>query len=316
MKNQLNRELIESLGESGNTKFLERVNDLISGLISQSVLDISEMSAFVRMDKCVFLPVNEIYTGAISQLSTYDYFLGVENPQIEFNSKTKKNFWKFVWREFKAAWRLGKKKYKKMKKEEVRSVENIEKYKLSDFRHDIVRTMANYLSGTTVIYEHMQYISVVGMNDFGTNVKINIYIGTYNSAENTFKLYNEVKNKFTVINFGDRYKNLDFKAEACGETFVKILRILNAMYSKNYNRIPNQILMESLVWNCPNSLFVKGDVYKTFVNVSNFIRLSDPKSIVSICNVSKNIFEESLILGSNSQIEFSKIINMLDRFAY
>ncbi len=316
MKNQLNRELIESLSESGNTKFFDRVNDTVYNLLSRVVADISEMSAFVRADKCTLLPVNEIYLGAISQLSTYDYFLGIENPQIEFNSKTRKNFWKFAWREFKAAWRLGKKKYKKQKSESAPSIETIEKYKLSDFRHDVVRVMANYLSDTTIIYEHQRYIAVVGKNDFGTNVKIKIYICTYNSADNTFKMFNELKNKFIPLNFGKRYENLNYKFDVCGKTFVNLMRIFNALYSKNYNRIPNQILMESLLWNCPNLLFIKDDIYKSFINVANYIRLANPKSFVSICDSSKTIFEERMILDAGSQVEFGKIINMLDKFKY
>ena len=90
MKNQLNRDLIEELNESNNPEFLDNVNDKIYDLISCTISDISLKSPFIKTDKCVLLPVNELYTGAVSQLSEFTYFLGVENPQIEFNSKKKK----------------------------------------------------------------------------------------------------------------------------------------------------------------------------------------------------------------------------------
>ncbi len=315
MKNQLNRELIESLSESNNQQFLKQINNTIFNLMSMVVEGVSMRSPFIRAEKCVLLPVNEIYLGAVSQLSEYDYFLGVENPQIEFNSKNKKNFWKIALREFKASWRLGRKKYKKEK--EARVVDTtIDKYKIADFRHDVVKQLAELLTPTSLISEHRQYVSIKGRDDFGANVKINIYVCVYDSHNNTFKLLNEVKNKYTIVDFGDRFKNLDYKKEPCGENFVKMVTILNALYSKNYNKIPNQILVESLVYNCPNLLFDKKDVYQTFINVINYVRLANPRDIVSICNANKNIFEEPLILGRGSQMEFSKIISMLDAFKY
>lgn len=317
-KTELNKQLIESLNESSNVAFLERVNDVVYNLVSQALSDISEKSAFVRLEKCVLLPVNEIYTGAVGQLSTFDYFLGIENPQIELNTKSRKNFWKYAWREFKASWRLGRKKYKKSKKikEESVSTDKIEKYQLSDFRHDVLSAMAEYLGETTVLYEHMRNISIIGREDFGTNVKINIFVGVYDSAKDSYKLYSESKNKYFELQFGNRYANLDLKKEMCGENFVDMLKIFNAIYSKTYNRIPNQVLLESLLWRCPNLLFKQGETFQTFVNVANFIRLADPKDFKSICDESKTIFQEKLILGAGKQVEFGKIINMLDNFKY
>lgn len=315
MKTELSRQLIESLNESSNAEFHDRVNDMVFNLVSQALSDLSEKSAFVVLDKCILLPVNEICTGATSQLSTYDYFLGIENPQIEMNTKTQKNFWKFAWREFRASWRLGRKKYKMRKNDKV-SIEKLEKYQLSDFRHDLVDAMANHLTETTMLYERMRKISIVGREDFGSKVKINIFVSLYDSTKNSFKLYSENKNKFSEFSFGDRFENLENKKSTCKTAFTDMIKLFNVIYSKTYNRIPNQILIESLIYGCPNLLFKENDVFQTFVNVANFIRLEHPKEFKSICNENTTIFDDKLILGAGHQVEYGKIINMLDNFKY
>lgn len=317
MKSELNKQLIESLNESNNKDFMENVNDLVYNLVSSAVKEVSEKSPFVSLDKCILIPANEISTGAFTQLSTYDYFLGIENAQIELNTKTPKNILKFAWREFRASWRVGRKKYKKNKKKGNEIVpQPLEKYQLSDFQHDILMKIVDLLSETSMIYEYPRHISMVGREDFGTNVKVNIYVCCYESKSDSFKLYAENKNKFTTITFGTRFDNISYKLDECGEIFIDMIKILNAMYSKTYNRIPNQILIESLVFNCPNILFDKKDVYKTFVNIANYIRITTPGSISSICNTTKSIFEEKLIVDSGKQVEYSKVINMLDKFKY
>ena len=268
MRDQLNKNLIEDLDDSFNSEFVDTINNYVYNLVSNVIHDISSLSPFVKADRCYLQPANEICTNAITQLSEYDYFLGIDNPQIELNSKTKKNFWKYAWREFKASWRLGRKKYKKQK-QETRSVESIEKYKLSDFKQDFITNLANYLSTTSVIYEHMQHISIVGKDDFGSGVKINIYFTIYDSKNNAFKFYNEIKNKYKTFSFGDRFSNMDLKYEECGEMFDSAVRTFNSLFSKRYNRVPNQILIESLVFNCPKILFIENDLYQTFLNIAN-----------------------------------------------
>lgn len=317
MKNQLNRDLIEGLSESSKADFVESLNEFVYNLISSAVEDISTQSPFVSLEKCILQPANEICTGAFSQSSTYDYILGIENSQIEFNSQGKKNVWKYIWKEFKASWRIGRKKYKnKKKKQDDVVLYSIDKYKLSDFRHDIVNKTAQYLSGTTMIYESMRNVTFVGADDFGTGIVVNVYIAIYDSKTGVFKLYNEGKNKFTEINFGKRFSNIELKKSECGEMYVNMLKIFNALFSKLTNKIPNQILIESLIYNCPNILFDQNDVYKTFVNIANYLRFASPKDFMSICDTSKSIFEEPLILGSSSQLQFSKIISALDNFKY
>jgi len=319
MKNQLNRDLVEGISESSNQEFSAKVNQFVYDLVSNAINDVSAKSPFIRPEKCVLIPVNESYTGAFSQLSEYSYFLGVDNIQIELNSKTKKNYLKYLWKEFKSAWRIGrkkrKKKRKKNKEDEKSAIISIDKYKLSDLRSDLASKMADYLQESSIIYSNSNYLSLIGKDDFGTNVKVNVFVCCYDSKTNIFKVYNESKNKYFSVDFGQRFENLDAKTESIGENFANMIKIVNALYSKAYNKIPNQILVESLLINCPKKLYV-ADIYQTFINVTNYIRLSDPKSFKSVCDLSKNIFEEVLITKTSSQVEFVKIINMLDKYKY
>ncbi len=320
MRSVLTREIVEGLNESSNAGFADNINNIVYSLVSQAVENISAKSPFIQVDKCNIIPVNEIYIGAFSQLSEYDYFLGIENTQIEFNSKVKKNWWKYIWREFKASWRIGrKKKYRKKKRyeEPVQKVPvTIEKYKLSDLRRDLMYRIADQITETSMVYEFPYKISLIGSDDFGTGVRINIYVTIYEAGTDTYKLYKESRNKFINVNFGRRYQNLDEKIEEVGKSFVDIAKIFNALFSKVYDRIPNQILLESLLYGCPKALFDKDDIYKTFVNIANYIRIKNPKSFASICDQSISVFDDPLVYRKNAQVDFGKIVSMLDNFKY
>lgn len=314
MKSQLNRELIEDLNESNNKDFIDKINDTVLVLVSNVLNDLSKKSPFVRAEKCVLQAVNEAYLGTFTQLSEFTYFIGVDNPQIEMNTKKIKNFLKFMWREFKANFRLGKKKYKK-KKDKTPTVQELTKYKLSDVSQDFVQILAEYLNETSLIYQFNDHISIIGQDDFGTGVRINIYFCCYEPRSETFKMYKAHKNKFISLTFGSRFDNLNLKIEKVGQQFIDLIKIFNAIYSKTYNKVPNQILLESLIYNCPDILFEK-DLYNTFVNVANYITISNPQTMKSICDTSKSIFEEDLIVKANQQIHFSRIVNMLANFKY
>lgn len=317
MKSLLTRELVESLNSTTNNQFVESINEKVSNLVSNAINDISEKSPFVRVDKCVFLPVNEASTGAVAQLSQYSYFFGIENPQIATNSTQKKNVWKNFWREFRANWRIGRKKYKKVKVSNTNlQPADVGKYQLSDLRHDCFKVMMDYLDTSTILTEYPDHISIVGSEDFGTGVKVNIYICCYEEADNVFKLPYKNKNKFFDINFGQRFENIQSKIERCGKVVVDVLQVYNALYSRSYNKIPNQILLEGLIFNCPDRLFDNNDLYKTFVNVSNYIRICDAGEFVSPCDTNVKLFKEPIITRNSSQVDFSKIMAMIDRYKY
>lgn len=315
MKNQLNREFVEELNQSNNQGFAEKLNNIIFGVVENALTELSEKSPFVKKEHCVLIPVDETFLGSFCQLSQYTYILGIDNPQIAFNSKKRRNWWSYVWREFKASWRIGrKKKYKK--RENVNTPVPFDKYRISDFKHDLMNRIANNISDTSVVYEYPFNLMIIGNDDFGLGVKVLIYVCYFEGKTNTFKLYNAPKNKFIDVNFGKRFENLNAKIKMCGQSFVDIVKLFNTVFSKKYNRIPNQVLVESMIYSCPDTLFDDKDIYKTFVNIANYVRVMDSSSFVSICDEQKPLFEDKIIKIAKCQTDYGRIIAMLDNFKY
>lgn len=314
MKRDLNKDLIEGLRDSTNLEFVNNLNYTVFSLVDQALKDLSNKSSFIQPEKAYFMPVNEIYTGATTSQSAYTYFLGIANTEIELNSTDKKHFFKNFWKRIVRAWKMSKKKKKKRKKIEERTLTVVtkEKYTIDDLRNDFVYYLSNLISTSSIIYEYEDHIMVVGKEDFGTNVKINIYITMYDEKNGVFKMYNGRKNRYYDVDLNERFKNLANKMESC-ENFVNMIKIYNSIYSRAYSKVPNQILIESLVYNCPAVLF-EHDVYQTFLNVSNYIRMIDVDALRSICDNTKSIFKEKLIIDAGAQVEFAKLIRVLDSY--
>lgn len=314
MKRDLSKDLIEGLRDSTNLEFVNNLNFTVFLLVDQALKALSNKSSFIQPEKAYFMPVNEIYTGATTSQSAYAYFLGIANTEIELNSTDKKHFFKNFWKRIVRAWKMSKKKKKKKKKIEERSLTVVtkEKYTIDDLRNDFVYYLSNLISTSSIIYEYEDHIMVVGKEDFGTNVKINIYITMYDEKNGVFKMYNGRKNRYYDVDLNERFKNLANKMESC-ENFVNMIKIYNSIYSRAYSKVPNQILIESLVYNCPAVLF-EHDVYQTFLNVSNYIRMIDVDALRSICDNTKSIFKEKLIIDAGAQVEFAKLIRVLDSY--
>ncbi len=314
MKRDLSKDLIEGLRDSTNLEFVNNLNFTVFSLVDQALKALSNKSSFIQPEKAYFMPVNEIYTGATTSQSAYAYFLGIANTEIELNSTDKKHLFKNFWKRIVRAWKMSKKKKKKKKKIEERSLTVVtkEKYTIDDLKNDFVFYLSNLISTSSIIYEYEDHIMVVGKEDFGTNVKINIYITMYDEKNGVFKMYNGRKNRYYDVDLNERFKNLANKMESC-ENFVNMIKIYNSIYSRAYSKVPNQILIESLVYNCPAVLF-EHDVYQTFLNVSNYIRMIDVDALRSICDNTKSIFKEKLIIDAGAQVEFAKLIRVLDSY--
>ena len=314
MKRDLSKDLIEGLKDSTNVEFVDNLNYTTFALVDQTLKDLSAKSSFIQPSKTYFTPVNEIYLHAMTSQSEFTYFLGIANTEIELNSLDKKHHFKNFWKRFVRAWKSSRKKKKKKKNQDVQPVVNVtkDKYTIDDLKSDFIYYLSNLISTSSIIYDYEEHISIVGKEDFGTNVKINIYITMYDEKNGIFKMYNGRKNRYYEINLNERFKNLNNKVETC-ENFVNVIKIYNSLYSKVYNKVPNQILIESLVFNCPDVLF-EHDVYQTFLNVSNYIRMIDVDALRSICDNSKSIFKEKLIIDAEAQVEFSKLIRILDNY--
>ena len=315
MKRDLNKDLIEGLRDSTNVEFVDNLNYATFALVNQALIDLSNKSSYIQPEKAYLTPVNEIYLHAMTSQSEYTYFLGIANTEIELNSLDKKHYFKNLWKRFVRAFKMSRKKKKKKRKDkEVTPTVSVtkEKYTIDELKNDFIYYLSNLISTSSIIYEYEDHISIIGKEEFGTNVKINIYITMYDEKNGIFKMYNARKNRYYEVDLNERFKNLDKKISTC-ENFVNVVKIYNSLYSKAYNKVPNQILIESLVFNCPDILF-EHDVYQTFLNVSNYIRMTDTDALRSICNNSKSVFKEKLIVDAGAQVEFARLLRVLDNY--
>ena len=315
MKRDLNKDLIEGLRDSTNVEFVDNLNYATFALVNQALIDLSNKSSYIQPEKAYLTPVNEIYLHAMTSQSEYTYFLGIANTEIELNSLDKKHYFKNLWKRFVRAFKMSRKKKKKKRKDkEITPTVSVtkEKYTIDELKNDFIYYLSNLISTSSIIYEYEDHISIIGKEEFGTNVKINIYITMYDEKNGIFKLYNARKNRYYEVDLNERFKNLDKKISTC-ENFINVVKIYNSLYSKAYNKVPNQILIESLVFNCPDILF-EHDVYQTFLNVSNYIRMTDTDALRSICNNSKSVFKEKLIVDAGAQVEFARLLRVLDNY--
>ncbi len=315
MKRDLNKDLIEGLRDSTNVEFVDNLNYATFALVNQALIDLSNKSSYIQPEKAYLTPVNEIYLHAMTSQSEYTYFLGIANTEIELNSLDKKHYFKNLWKRFVRAFKMSRKKKKKKRKDkEITPTVSVtkEKYTIDELKNDFIYYLSNLISTSSIIYEYEDHISIIGKEEFGTNVKINIYITMYDEKNGIFKMYNARKNRYYEVDLNERFKNLDKKINSC-ENFVNVVKIYNSLYSKAYNKVPNQILIESLVFNCPDILF-EHDVYQTFLNVSNYIRMTDTDALRSICNNSKSVFKEKLIVDAGAQVEFARLLRVLDNY--
>ena len=315
MKRDLNKDLIEGLRDSTNVEFVDNLNYATFALVNQALIDLSNKSSYIQPEKAYLTPVNEIYLHAMTSQSEYTYFLGIANTEIELNSLDKKHYFKNLWKRFVRAFKMSRKKKKKKRKDkEITPTVSVtkEKYTIDELKNDFIYYLSNLISTSSIIYEYEDHISIIGKEEFGTNVKINIYITMYDEKNGIFKMYNARKHRYYEVDLNERFKNLDKKINSC-ENFVNVVKIYNSLYSKAYNKVPNQILIESLVFNCPDILF-EHDVYQTFLNVSNYIRMTDTDALRSICNNSKSVFKEKLIVDAGAQVEFARLLRVLDNY--
>lgn len=311
---ELNRELIEGLSQSTVPSNVDNINEKVSSLVYQALASLSDKTSNVDVNRAVLLPIDESFTRAICSRSEYNYLLGIPNTEIEINSVSKKNFFKNFWKRLKYAWKKSHQKKSKAVNTEIKPSLNVvgAKYDITALRNDIILSLANFLTSTTIIYDLERYISIVGKEDFGSNIKINIYVCLYDEKTNTFKNFNYPKNRFDDINFAERVDNLNSKYGRCDENYVNMIKVYNALFSNANGYVPSQILIESLLYNCPDELYTD-DLYQTFLNVSNYIRLKSAKSFKSICDTSIELFKDKNILSVGAQLDYQKLISLLDK---
>lgn len=317
-KLQITKELINSIVNQKNTKFVKTVNKRVNEVLSLAVDNLSSQISYINLKNVLLQPVNELVTNAFVDNSNFVYFLGINNAQLEMNTAHKMNFWKNFKERFKYAWKnrkdFGKRKRKRRKKklkyeEEKQKDIKIDpsKYSIYNLAEDMQNSICNYLYETSMISCVDNCLQIVGKDDFGTNTSIIIYLVHMN--ETGFKYYAGFKKGFIDVNVNKRIENVNQKINLVGENYVKILKVFNTLFYNVNGYMPNQVFMESILNYCPNELYESDDIFKVYLKIVNYLSLKTIRNIKSINNEAETIHEDKIC--GNCGIGFNKMLEMI-----
>ena len=314
----ITRSLIESIAQSDYSEFAENTETKVNALVSLAVEDMQASIPFVSIQKCILQPVNETFNGAITAESEYIYFLGFNSPQIEINCLQYNDWWKKFKEQLVFAWNSSKKKKKKKRRKKDQAEQPIpqydfdtNKYNLDSLKDDLQKAFVKNLTTTSIVYNLSNCLRVIGRDEFGPKTQIFIYPCLMDGAGN-FKFLISRKKGFYSINFDKRIELVNQKMSEVGYNFVSMLKILNTLFrtSSKSSSAPNQIFLESLLYNVPNELFEGEDIYNVFIKIVNYLNLTDVNNFKSILSPDKTIAEDKAT--KLNQIAFLKFLNSLN----
>ena len=303
MKKILEKRLIESLIKSENQTFTDTIEEKVVNLVANSVQELGARVPFVSLENVILQPVNETFNGTVSPVSKFIYFLGIDNPQMELNCLNYSGSFKKFKQRFVQAWNETKRKKKKRKKEleleEKRheySEFEPEKYNLDAFKRDLQLAFVQNLSTTSIVFNISDRLVVQGKDEFGSLAQIEI-IPVIFDGEN-FKYFRGKKKGFININMKERTLNFNIKYETAGENFFIMLKLFNNLFKNITRESVNQIFVESLLYNIPDEFYQGDDLYNIFINIVNYLNMTDISNFVSIENKSEKIFKSELTKNS------------------
>lgn len=311
----ISQKLIESIAKENVGEFAEAVEEKVKIVCSGAVGELALSVPFVSIDKTLLQPVNENFNGAISAESEYIYFLAIDSPQIEINSLQYNDWWKKLKERFVLAWNASKKKKKRKKIKGQKETENpynfqAEKYNMEKFLSDLQIAISHNLTETSIVYNQGKSLKMIGIDDFGPNTKVIIYPVLL--EDDTYKFFINKRKGFYKINFANREKLVNDKFERVGDNFIKMIKVLNALIrnsTRAYVR-PNQIYVESLLYNTPDELFIGENIYEVFVKIINYLNFSNISQFKSILNPDMTLNEDKAT--KTAIANFSRVISGLN----
>lgn len=320
-KANITKQLIESLANKDNSNFVRSVNEKVNNVIALAVEHLASKVSYITLDNVVLQPINETFNDAFVDGSNYVYLLGIENPQLEINTIKKEGFWKGIKKKLIYFWKnrkflkMKKKRFRKKKKEDNSLEEksfaslNQNQYTIFDLTEDLQQSLINFLAESSIVYLNKNALQIIGKEDFGSNVKIMVYLTIIDGQ--IHKQYLNQKQGFININLLNRYRFTGDKHSVVGNNFVKMLKIFNSLYFNINNYLPNQIFVESILCACPDELFEGDDIYKVYLKIVNFLSLKTIRGIKSINDPLKTIHEDKIC--GNCGVDFNKMLEELGK---
>lgn len=297
---KFNYSQIEKFAKEPNMNTYETVYTQIEYCIDLALKEIRDRNPLI--DKAEIYVANELFSGAETPNSQMDLFLVLDANQIELNREQKKNFkdsLKSFWDQFISKFKIiktKKGKTKKFIKQTEQATQNLQKYSPNVFYNDLLLELMKILSTNTKIGISKNKITIISVNDFG--VKINLY-PVYLQNDGNYRLYKYKSQEYTDIDFIKRFDNINKKYIKTDGLNIQ-LRIFNNLFYNLFDTNANQIFMESLLYNCPSSLFTNNIINST-IGILNYLRFNNLNEFVSVRDKNIKLFDDSLNTVSLSQ---------------
>lgn len=256
-----------------------------------------------------FMLGGDFLTKTTNANTVIEIFILLKSPQLELNSiKLVDNKFKQLWHRVKMAYKsyreekATKRKLKKMQLKEKQKEEIFEpnKFSILNFKKQLVSQLVEQIDSNSYILITQTGFKIIARDFLGVDVNVYPVI----SLDNNFKVFNEITGKFNELSFEDFNQNINEKTEKVGEIYFDIVRVFKNLYFNTQSKNASAFFIESLIYNCPDSLFFGNDFYEVFIKILNYLKNAKTEDFVLITNKSKKLFvskniNESLVILSN-----------------
>lgn len=310
--NNITPQIIKDFSRKVNLEPYNRAYNIIQGVLERAIGNIKQRNPYISNYK--LFVANEVFSGAEFYASSLDFFVVFDAVQIELNTTPKKKgkfltSLKLFWSTFKNNFRIFRSKKKKVEAE-IKKVQkkalDLDNYDVRMLYSDLSVEMAQYLYNKTEIIINQNSITIIGDEELG--IQVNIY-PVFGKENDKYSLYGTNTYSPVVIDFKNRFINIDDMNDLTNDMFITQIRIFNNLYWNIIRQKPNQIFIESLLFCCPIELY-KLNTLQTTINIINYIKNSTMQNITSICDSSISVFKD--LLNTTSYENAIKFINSLN----
>lgn len=306
---KLTKNLINEFIKEANSSSFEGAYCTIANIIDNAMENIMQRNPLIYDYDIVI--ANEAFEPTQIASSNLEIFLLIDAIQLELNFAKKrkhslKNSSLSFLKNFISNFKLIKQKNsnKKLNKKEKKIISE-KNYDIDSLFHDLQIQLCKELYETTIVGISNNCITVDGKDDFGVLIKLYpIFMN-----EDKYKLYNIKTGKSLLIEFKNRFENFSKKNIDTNGEFVSQIKILNNVYFNIFGEMPNQILIESLLYNIPNEIYINSSFSAT-IAIINYLKNINIHNFNSICDTKTNLFNEQL---NNCKFEIAyRFINLIE----
>ena len=191
-------------------------------------------------------------------------------------------------------------------------------YLLSDLQEEYYNYIVPNFTELSVIYNKFDRITILSKEELGYTVNIiPVFIHDdelryWDHSKNQLKsiylndairLMEEKNDEINKLNYSQNTENSKISKINTEDIFYKVVRIYKSL-TVNAWQTTNLSFIDSLLYNCPNELFV-GNVYDAFIRSFNYLKNANIADFYSIYNLNNNMYKQENLMP----IEIKNLIN-------